>query len=96
MVWDFQRSTMQQSTLGPSGRVIGISSKTTLTRTGIGGLSVAAGVVCSRCLPGCQSYTARPLEFDPEFARALNQPKPEAWSPTPGYCDQARKTDVDW
>ena len=49
-----------------------------------------------KVLPGCQSYTARPLEFDPEFARVLNQPKPEAWSPTPGYCDQARKMDVDW
>jgi hypothetical protein len=40
--------------LGPSGRVIGSSSKTILTRAGIGGLSVAAGSML-KVLPGCQS-----------------------------------------
>jgi hypothetical protein len=49
-----------------------------------------------KLLPGRQGYTAMPLRFDPEFAKILNRPPPEAWQPTPGYCDQARKKDVDW
>ncbi len=49
-----------------------------------------------KLLPGRQGHTAMPLEFDPEFAKILNQPPPEIWQPAPGYCDQARKKDVDW
>jgi hypothetical protein len=49
-----------------------------------------------KLLPGRQGYTAMPLRFDPEFAKILNRPPPEIWQPTPGYCDQARKKDIDW
>lgn len=49
-----------------------------------------------KLLPGKQGYTDMPLEFDPEFSKILNRPPPEIWQPTPGYCDQARKKDVDW
>ncbi len=49
-----------------------------------------------KLLLGRQGYTAMPLEFDPEFAKVLNLPPPAIWQPTPGYCDQARKNDIDW
>jgi hypothetical protein len=49
-----------------------------------------------KLLPGRQGYTAMLPEFDPEFAKILNRPPPEIWQPTPGYCDQARKKDIDW
>jgi hypothetical protein len=49
-----------------------------------------------KLLPGRQGYTAMPLEFLPEFAWMFNKPQPAAWQPTPGYCDQARKMDIDW
>ena len=49
-----------------------------------------------KLLPGRQGYTAMPLEFDPEFAKILNKPQAATWQPTPGYCDQAKKMDIDW
>ena len=49
-----------------------------------------------KLLPGRQGYTAMPLWFDPGFAKILNRRPPEIWQPTPCYCDQARKKDIDW
>ena len=45
-----------------------------------------------KVLPGFQSYTARPWEFDSEF----DKQKSEVWQPIQGYCDQARKKGIDW
>ena len=49
-----------------------------------------------KLIPGRQGFTARPLEFDPRFAKVLGEPSPEIWEPKPGYCDQAQKRDIDW
>jgi hypothetical protein len=49
-----------------------------------------------KLLPGRQGYTATPLACDPEFAKIFNRPTPEVWQPPQGYCDQARKMDIDW
>ena len=49
-----------------------------------------------KLLPGKQGYTAMPLQYDAESARLLNEPPPAVWEPRPGYCDQARKSEIDW
>lgn len=48
-----------------------------------------------KLLPGCQGFTT-PIERDQEFAKILGGLPSEPLDPKLGFCDQARKCDIDW